>query len=200
VQFRILKIKKFTFPLPEFNWSMAIQSLAVFCGSKKGNNPLYIQHAAQLGKIMAEHHVSLIYGGGSAGIMGTIADNVMANGGKVTGIIPKVLMEWERQHLGITELIVSDDMHARKKTIYSLCDAAIILPGGFGTLDELFEILTWNQLSIHDKPIFILNSGDFYKHLMLHIQHLQEEEFLYEQPEKRMIVLDNPTELVQYLL
>jgi uncharacterized protein (TIGR00730 family) len=179
---------------------MAIQSLAVFCGSKKGNNPLYMQHAAELGKIMAAHHVTLIYGGGSAGIMGTIADNVMANGGKVTGIIPKVLLEWERQHLGITELIVSDDMHARKKMIYSLCDAAIILPGGFGTLDELFEILTWNQLSIHDKPIFILNSDDFYKHLILHIQHIQEEQFLYEQTEKRMIVLDNPLELVQYLL
>jgi uncharacterized protein (TIGR00730 family) len=178
---------------------MAIQSLAVFCGSKKGNNPLYIQHAAELGKIMAEHHVTLIYGGGSVGIMGTIADNVMANGGKVTGIIPKVLLEWERQHLGITELIVSDDMHARKKTIYNLCDAALILPGGFGTLDELFEILTWNQLSIHDKPIFILNSGDFYKYLMLHIQHIQDEQFLYEQPEKRMIVLDNPSELIDHL-
>ncbi len=179
---------------------MAIQSLAVFCGSKNGNNPLYIQHAAEVGKIMAEYHVTLIYGGGSAGIMGTIADNVMANGGKVTGIIPKVLVEWERQHHGITELIVSDDMHARKKTIYSLCDAALILPGGFGTLDELFEILTWNQLSIHDKPIFILNSGGFYKHLILHIQHMQEEKFLYEQPEKRLVVLDDPAKLVQYLL
>jgi uncharacterized protein (TIGR00730 family) len=148
---------------------------------------------------MAEHNVTLIYGGGSVGMMGTIADNVMASGGKVTGIIPKVLLEWERQHLGITELIISDDMHARKKTIYSLCDAALILPGGFGTLDELFEMLTWNQLSIHDKPIFILNSGDFYKYLMLHIQHIQDEQFLYEQPEKRMIVLDNPSELIDHL-
>ena len=186
--------------MSEFNGSMAIQSLAVFCGSKNGNNPLYIQHAADLGKIMAEHHVTLIYGGGSTGIMGTIADNVMANGGKVTGIIPKVLVEWERQHPGITELIVSDDMHARKKMLYNLCDAAIILPGGFGTLDELFEILTWNQLSIHDKPIFILNSGDFYKYLILHIQHIQNEQFLYEQTGKRMIILNNPSELVQYLL
>ena len=93
---------------------MPIQSLAVFCGSKNGNNSLYTEHAAQLGKLMAENNIRLIYGGGSAGIMGTIADSVMENGGSVTGIIPKVLLEWEVQHQNITELIVSDDMHIRK--------------------------------------------------------------------------------------
>jgi uncharacterized protein (TIGR00730 family) len=178
---------------------MAIQSLAVFCGSKKGTNPLYIAHAAQLGKLMAENNIRLIYGGGSAGIMGSIADSVMANGGKVTGIIPKILIEWEVQHHHITELIVSDDMHIRKKTLYELCDAAIILPGGFGTLDELFEIVTWNQLSIHDKPVFILNSDGFYNHLILHIQKMREEEFLYEQAEKRIIIIDDPAELLTYV-
>lgn len=178
---------------------MLIQSLAVFCGSKKGTNPLYTEHAAQLGKLMAEKNVRLIYGGGSAGIMGTIADAVMENSGEVTGIIPRVLVEWEVQHKHITELIVSDDMHIRKKTLYSLSDAAIILPGGFGTLDELFEIVTWNQLSIHDKPVFILNSGGFYDHLLLHIQKMREEDFLYEQAEKKVIILDDPSELVAYL-
>ena len=94
---------------------MAIQSLAVFCGSKKGTNPLYTEHAAQLGKLMAENNIRVIYGGGSAGIMGTIADSAMEHGGKVTGIIPKLLLEWEVQHQHITELIVSDDMHIRDR-------------------------------------------------------------------------------------
>jgi uncharacterized protein (TIGR00730 family) len=178
---------------------MPIQSLAVFCGSKNGNNPLYTEHADLLGKIMAAHNVKLIYGGGSAGIMGRIADSVMSNNGKVIGIIPKVLVEWERQHGNITELIVCDDMHARKKNLYSMCDAALILPGGFGTLDELFEIVTWNQLSIHDKPIFILNSGGFYDHLIMHIKHMRDEQFLYEQADKRITVLQHPDDLLTYL-
>ena len=93
--------------------------------------------------------------------MGTIADTVMDHGGKVIGVIPQVLVDWERQHNSLSELLVVDDMHTRKKKMYELCDAAIILPGGFGTLDELFEMVTWNQLSIHDKQIFILNSGRF---------------------------------------
>ncbi len=178
---------------------MAIQSLAVFSGSKKGNNPLFTKQAGQLGKLLAEHQITLIYGGGSAGIMGTIADSVMAHGGKVTGIIPRLLLEWEIQHQHITELIISDDMHIRKKTIYSLCDAALILPGGFGTLDELFEIVTWNQLSIHDKQIYILNSGGFYDHLIHHIRQMREEEFLYEEAEKRITILNEPEDLIHYL-
>ena len=177
---------------------MAIQSLAVFCGSKNGNNPLFTEQAAQLGKLMAENNVKLIYGGGSAGIMGAIADSVMKYGGQVTGIIPKILVEWEVQHRGITELIISDDMHARKRTIYSLCDAALILPGGFGTLDELFEIVTWNQLTIHDKEIFILNSGGFYDFLIQHIQLMKDEKFLYGEAEKAITVVTDPAELLQY--
>lgn len=178
---------------------MAIQSLAVFCGSKNGINPVYTQHARELGKLMAANNIQLIYGGGSAGIMGTIADSVMENGGHVTGIIPKILLEWEVQHTAITELIVSDDMHIRKKALYNLCDAALVLPGGFGTLDELFEIVTWNQLSIHDKPVFILNSDGFYNHLIMHIQKMRQEEFLYEQADKRIIILDDPSELIRYI-
>jgi len=177
---------------------MAIQSLAVFCGSKIGNNPVFNQHAEQLGIIMAENNVKLIYGGGSAGLMGIIADSVMKNKGKVTGIIPKLLLEWEVQHRGITELIISDDMHERKKTIYSLCDAALILPGGFGTLDELFEIVTWNQLTIHDKEIYILNSGGFYDYLIQHIHKMKEENFLYEDAIKRITIVNEPDELLHY--
>ena len=177
---------------------MNINSLAVFCGSKDGNNSLYKEHAIQLAESLAQHNITLVYGGGNVGIMGIIADTVMQHGGKVTGIIPKVLLEWERQHQGITELIIADDMHNRKKQIYSLSDAAIILPGGFGTLDEFFEILTWNQLSIHDKQIFVLNSGGFYDHLVLHIRHMRDENFLYEEAEKRLVILNEPAELALY--
>lgn len=194
-----MKINKFVIPLPQFISNMAIQSLAVFCGSKKGTNPLYAEHAIQLGKLMAENNIRLIYGGGSAGIMGSIADSVMQYGGKVTGIIPKILLEWEVQHLGISELIISDDMHERKRKLYSLCDAALILPGGFGTLDELFEIITWNQLTIHDKQIYILNSGGFYNHLIAHIRLMKQEQFLYEEAEKRVTIIDAPAELLNYI-
>lgn len=176
-----------------------IQSLAVFCGSKDGINPLFRQHAVELGKILVKNKITLIYGGGSVGIMGTIADAVMDHGGKAIGVIPKVLVDWERQHNALSELLIVDDMHTRKKKMYELCDAAIILPGGFGTLDELFEMITWNQLSIHDKHIFILNSGGFYNHLVAHIRQMADEKFLYEEAQKRLTVIQEPSELVKYL-
>lgn len=178
---------------------MSIQSLAVFCGSKSGINTIFSEHAEQLGKLLAENKVTLIYGGGNVGIMATIADAVMEHGGKVIGVIPKLLLDWERQHNTISELIVVDDMHIRKKTIYERCDAALVLPGGFGTLDELFEMLTWNQLSIHDKQIFILNSGGFYTHLISHIQKMEDEHFLFDAVKKRITVLDDPEELKKFI-
>ena len=178
---------------------MSITSLAVFCGSKPGNNPLFAGHAAELGELLAKHKIKLIYGGGSAGLMGIIADSAMGNGGEVKGVIPKLLLEWEVQHRGITELVISNDMHERKRIIFSLCDAALILPGGFGTLDELFEIVTWNQLTIHDKEIYILNSGGFYNHLIDHIELMKKEGFLYEEKKKRITIIDNPAELIKYI-
>jgi len=178
---------------------MSITSLAVFCGSKNGSDGMYATHAQQLGKLMAENNITMIYGGGSTGIMGIVADAVMQNNGRVTGIIPHILVEWEHQHRDITELIIADDMHVRKKKMYELCDAAIILPGGFGTLDELFEMLTWNQLSIHDKRIFLLNSRGFFDHLLAHIDRLQEQGFLYETAKDRITVLNDPIELTQYM-
>jgi hypothetical protein len=199
MDYEFLKINKFTFVCRKFMQAIPIHSLAVFCGSKNGNTPLYIQHAVQLGKILAENNVTLVYGGGSVGIMGTIADTVMNHGGKAIGVIPQVLVDWERQHNSLSELLVVDDMHSRKKTMYELCDAAIILPGGFGTLDELFEMVTWNQLSIHDKQIYILNSGGYYKHLLAHIQQMQQENFLYEAAQQRLTVINEPAELIQYL-
>jgi uncharacterized protein (TIGR00730 family) len=166
--------------------------MAVFCGSKAGANELYQQHAGELGKLMAENNIALIYGGGSKGLMGAVADAVMQNDGKVIGVIPDLLVEWEHQHDGLTELHVVADMHVRKKMMYELCDAAIILPGGYGTLDELFELLTWNTLQIHSKKIILLNSAGFYQHLFLHIEQMTKEDFLYEDWQDRIEVFDSP--------
>jgi uncharacterized protein (TIGR00730 family) len=177
-----------------------ITSLAVFCGSKSGTETLIASHAQQLGHFLADHSIKMIYGGSSSGIMGIVADAALAKNGKVTGILPQVLVSWERQHHGITELIIADDMHERKKKLYELCDAAIVLAGGFGTLDELFEMLTWNQLSIHDKPIFILNSGGFFDHLLAHIDHLEKTGFLYETAKQRTIILKEPGELIDFII
>ena len=174
---------------------MNINSLAVFCGSKNGNNPVYIQHAADLGKLLAKKNITLIYGGGSKGIMGAIANAVMQNGGKVIGIIPKKLVEREHQHDGLTELSIVADMHMRKKQMYDLCDAAIILPGGFGTMDEFFEMVTWNQLAIHDKKIYILNSGNYFEYLLKHIAHMEKQGFLYESVTDRIAIINTPDEL-----
>ncbi|MFZ1371123.1 MAG: TIGR00730 family Rossman fold protein, partial [Ferruginibacter sp.] len=124
---------------------MAITSLAVFCGSKSGNNPLYAAEAKALGHVLADKNITLIYGGGNKGIMGAVSNAVLEKAGRVVGIIPEILKDREHHHEGITELIIVDNMHTRKKMLYEKCDAAIILPGGFGTMDEFFEMLTWNQ-------------------------------------------------------
>jgi len=178
---------------------MSINALTVFCGSKNGSNSIYEEHAANLGRILAKHNIKLVYGGGNKGLMSAVANAVLAGGGHVTGIIPKVLTEWEHQHNGLTELLVVEDMHTRKKLLYEKSDAAIILPGGYGTLDEMFEMLTWNQLSLHNKHIFILNTAGFYNHLITHIEQMMQEEFLYETIEKRMTILSTPDQLEQYL-
>jgi uncharacterized protein (TIGR00730 family) len=178
---------------------MAIHSLAVFCGSKNGNNEIYVLHALQLGRLLAQYRITLVYGGGNVGLMGAVADEVMNNGGRVTGVIPQVLVDWERQHNSLTELLVVDNMHTRKKKMYELCDAAVILPGGFGTLDELFEMVTWNQLSIHDKMIFIVNSAGFYNHLIAHMRQMQQENFLYAEAQERIVVLDDPSGIIPFI-
>jgi uncharacterized protein (TIGR00730 family) len=148
---------------------------------------------------MAREKIELIYGGGKKGLMGVVANTVMKKGGIVRGVIPQVLVDWEHQHDDISELFVVEDMHVRKRKLYELSDGAVILPGGFGTLDELFEILTWNQLSIHDKKIFILNSGGFYNHLLAHTRLLNDEGFLYGELEEKFTVLNTPEELEAYL-
>ena len=177
---------------------MALQSIAVFCGSRLGKNMLFMKHAAELGKLIAILDLKLVYGGGNKGLMGIVADAVLENGGKVMGVIPRVLVEWEHQHEGLTDLAIVPDMHSRKKLMYEMSDAAIVLPGGFGTLDELFEMVTWNQLSIHDKMIFILNSEGFYDHLIAHIEKMKVENFLYEEAVKRVVIISEPEEMAEF--
>jgi len=178
---------------------MNINSIAVFCGSRSGEHPLFVGHATAVGKAMAERNITLIYGGGRVGIMGAVANGVMENGGSVTGVLPELLLEWEQAHHTITQLHIVADMHVRKKMMYELCDAALILPGGYGTLDELFEMLTWNTLKIHEKKIILLNTAGFYDHLLAHIQHMQQQQFLYEDWRERIIVCDTPEAIFAFL-
>jgi uncharacterized protein (TIGR00730 family) len=157
---------------------------------------LFCEHARELGFLLAEKNITLIYGGSNKGIMGAIANAVLEKNGKVIGIIPKILNEWEHQHPGITELHETEDMHSRKRMLYEKCDAALILPGGYGTMDELFEMLTWNQLNIHDKKIIILNTSGFYDHLISHLKTMEEQNFLYNEITGRLTVISSPHELM----
>ena len=177
---------------------MTIKSLAVFCGSKSGNDPLYCEHAKQLGFLLAEKNITLIYGGGNKGMMGAVANATLEKKGKVVGIMPKILCTIEHQHNGLTEMIEADDMHSRKRMLYEKCDAALILPGGYGTMDEFFEMLTWNQLNIHDKKIFVLNTSGFYDHLIQFITKMEEQGFLYHKIIDRLKVVSSPAEIEFY--
>ncbi|MEO8412308.1 MAG: TIGR00730 family Rossman fold protein [Ginsengibacter sp.] len=175
---------------------MAISSLAVFCGSKEGKNPLYCGHAKQLGYMLAKQNITLIYGGSNKGIMGAVANAVLEKKGKVIGVMPKLLSGVEHSHFGISELHETEDMHSRKKLIYAKADAALALPGGYGTMDELFEMLTWNQLNIYDKKIFILNSGGFYDFLIGHLKMMEQEDFLYKKISEQLTIALSPGELI----
>lgn len=175
---------------------MQIQSVTVFCGSKPGANPQYQKDAERLGVLIAQARFKLIYGGGNKGMMSAVANAALQNGGDVTGVIPQILVEWEQQHDGLTELIVTETIHQRKKVLYELCDAAIVLPGGYGTLDELFEMLTWNQLNIHNKKIFVLDTAGYYQHLAAHIQRMESEGFLYNSTEQRIVFSNTPEALM----
>lgn len=146
-------------------------NICVYCGSSLGNDPKIAAEAHEFGKTMAQNGHRLIYGGAAIGIMGTLADAVMQYGGEVIGVMPKDLFKKEVGHQGITRLISVDDMHERKSTMAELADAFVALPGGFGTLEELFEIITWNQIGILDKPVILFNHTGFYNSLIEMIDH-----------------------------
>ena len=155
-----------------------IRSLCLYCGSSPGANPLYAQAAHDFGGTLARRGIGLVYGGGSVGLMGVAADACLAAGGKVIGVIPQLLMDKEVGHKGLTEMHVVANMHERKAMMTELADGFIALPGGYGTMDELFEALTWLQLGYHAKPVGLLNVNGFYDHLIAFLDHARDERYL----------------------
>jgi uncharacterized protein (TIGR00730 family) len=166
---------------------MSMKRICVFCGSNNGANPVYLETAATVGKFLAANDIELVYGGGRVGLMGKLADTVLAMGGKVTGAIPQSLAAKEVAHKGLTELHIVESMHERKALMAELADGFIALPGGFGTFEELCEIITWAQLGFHSKPCALLNVNGFYDHLIAMFDVAARENFI--RPEHRKIVL-----------
>jgi len=159
------------------NWPA---SVCVYCGSSSGDRPEYTVAARELGALFARREIRLVFGGGSVGLMGVLADAVLAAGGKVTGVIPRGLRTEELAHEGVSEMIVVESMHARKQRMVELSDAFIAMPGGIGTLDELFETFTWLQLGIHSKPVGLLNVAGYYDPLLVFLRHMSDRQFLSE--------------------
>ena len=154
-----------------------IHSLCVFCGSRAGVDSVFTQAAEQLGRSLAERGVRLVYGGGSIGLMGVVTQTVLDHGGEVTGVIPEFLMRREVGNPALTELIVVDSMHERKRRMFELADAFAVLPGGLGTLDETIEIITWRQLGLHTKPIAVLSVGEYWTVFETLIEHVIAQGF-----------------------
>jgi uncharacterized protein (TIGR00730 family) len=177
-----------------------MKSILVFCGSGVGNDEQIIADAKLLGKLMAENSIRLVYGAGNLGLMGLIANEALANGGKVTGVIPKFMMDKELAHKGLTELHVVDTMHKRKQKMAELSDAVITLPGGIGTMEELFEFYTWLQLQLHHKPIGILNTNGFYTFLIKQLEEMVSRKFLMQDNLNQLLIESDPTTLLNKML
>ena len=160
-----------------------MKSVCVYCGSNAGARPAYAQRAAALGERLARDGIAVVYGGGNVGLMGVIADAALAAGGEVIGVIPQQLVEWEVAHRGLTRLEIVANMHERKARMFDLADAFVALPGGFGTLDEMFEMLTWRQLGLGDKPCAFLDVDGFFSSLIAQLDRMVEERFVH--PEQR---------------
>lgn len=160
-----------------------MKSICVYCGSNAGSKPAYTERAIALGDRIAKEGLQLVYGGGNVGLMGIVADAVLAAGGEVVGVIPEQLVNWEVAHKGVTRLEVVANMHERKKRMFDLSDAFVALPGGFGTLDEMFEMLTWRQLGLGKKPCAFLDANGFWQPLMAMLDTMVRERFLH--PEQR---------------
>lgn len=174
-------------------------NLCVFCGSSSGHNPAFAQIATELGTRMAQRSISLVYGGGKVGLMGILADAVMKAGGEVIGVIPEFLLKREVGHAGITRLEVVQSMHERKQRMATLADAFLAMPGGWGTLEELAEILTWRQLGLTQQPVGVLNAGHFFDPFLLQLQKMCKEGFLFSSYTDILNVLTTPEETISWL-
>lgn len=176
-----------------------MNSVAVFCGSRAGADPLYVEAAKDLGRKLAAEKLGLVYGGSSVGLMGAVADEVLQFGGKVLGIIPTILSNRELAHQKVTELKVVNSMHERKALIYDSSDAFIIMPGGIGTLDEFFEIFTWHAIGQHNKPVGILNVNQYYDPLLNLLDHMVHQQFLSKAHRDAVFSENNPEKLIHSL-
>jgi len=177
-----------------------VKSICVYCGSSRGARPDYIEASKQLAQAMARQHISLVYGGAHVGIMGAIANELLELGGKVYGVIPEALVDMEVAHQGLTELYVVADMHERKSKMAELADGFISLPGGLGTLEEMFEMLTWAQLGLHDKPCGLLNVSGYYNDLLRFLDHSNEEGFMRREHRQLLIDDASPDQLLARLM
>ncbi len=176
-----------------------MKKLAVFCGSRTGIDPIYEQKSREFAKLMVENDLELVYGAGKVGLMGAIANEVLENKGKVYGFIPYFLSDLEVAHQGITSLTEVDTMHERKQLMANYADGFVALPGGMGTMDELCEIVTWRQLSLHQKPIGILNVNGYFDKLIDLIENFVANGFLSEEDGNICLVSKNPQELIDLM-
>ena len=165
--------------------------VAVYCGSRMGNNPVYEAAARELGAALAKNDMGLVYGGASIGLMGAVADTVISGGAHAVGVIPTFMLDHEIAHEGLTRLHLTDTMHTRKAIMAEYADAFITLPGGLGTLEEIMEIATWRQLYQHEKPMIILNINGFYDPLVAHLEHTAAEGFMKQQDLERLVVCND---------
>lgn len=176
-----------------------MKSICIFCGANFNGDPVLKQAAEGLIEVMAAKSMSLLFGGGKVGMMGLLADNMLLRNGKAIGIIPQFLMDKEVGHTGLTELHIVETMHQRKQLMSDLSDGVIMLPGGFGTLEEFFEVLTWLQLGLHNKPIGILNVNGFYDYLLKQMDVMVEQQFLKPANRKLVITSADPIELISLM-
>ncbi len=178
---------------------MSIKRLAVYCGSAAGADPAFAEVARELAREMVRRDIDLVYGGGKLGLMGIVADEVLGAGGKVYGVIPEALVAHEVAHLGCTELHTVANMHERKAKMTELTDAFVALPGGIGTLDELFEAWTWNALGYHSKPFCLLNVSGFWDDLAEFMDHVRDSGFLSEARRNQLLKADTPGDAIDLL-
>jgi len=176
-----------------------MKAICVFCGANFNGDPVLKQAVEQLAELMVNRNITLVYGGGKVGIMGLLADNVLHRGGKAIGIIPQFLMDKEVGHTGLTELHIVENMHQRKQMMNNLCDAIITLPGGIGTLEEFFEVLTWLQLGLHKHPIGLLNVNGFYDFLLKQLDVMVEQKFMKPANRDLVITSGDPIELINLM-
>jgi len=175
------------------------KSLCVYCGSCGETNPVHREAAEQLGDLLAKNGIRLVYGGGDIGLMGVLANAALSAGGEVIGVLPRFLEDWEVEHKGLSELIIVESMHARKQKMFELSDAFAVLPGGYGTLEELLEVLTWKQLKLHDKPVIVVDLDGYWQPLRALFEHIIQSGYAHEASSAYLTYVENVSSVLSIL-